>query len=616
MRLNIYYSNNFKEKDKYKDFFIKNLMFQDKDILSGKLFDLFFYNFNEFFVDEDSIDIVLVDDEFVIKGDLVQEQMLEKWKVNKQILFIALSSNFSNTLLSECVNFIRAYNKKDIFEYLKTEIFHDILRIYLKKEKLKIFISHSKTDGEDVAKLIKEFIDKDTKLDSFFDIVDIQNSQNWQNKLVKEIGNSLFLFVYSDSFSSKEWTQKEILFAKRQNVPIVGIDVLKNSDDRVFPYIGNVKLVKLLYMDINIEQLCGDMFQFQGESNIRYIVNELLKVALKHYYYEKYFRENFNNSQFLTKKPELFDICSKKKQKKLIYPDPPLMIHEEEILKNCFDIELKTPILSKKQNLNKKIAISISEPDDLEKANITIQNLHLTMIEIARYLLIQNNTLIYGGDIAYKKENFNFAKILVELLKSYNTHYNEEKKLINYSVKPFSNFISADIKAKYKYLIEFIEIGKDCKLDDIYQVADNLTEMRKSITDKMDVKIALGGKIVGYSGFWPGVYEEIYLAINAKKPLFLIGGFGGVTKKVIDLINGKDVEELTFEYQIENNTKLKQFLDENEDYKKIVKEKYKKMYIALKNCNKINNLNDEDNNVLFESKDINEVIKILLKGIK
>ena len=47
-----------------------------------------------------------------------------------------------------------------------------------------------------------------------------------------------------------------------------------------------------------------------------------------------------------------------------------------------------------------------------------------------------------------------------------------------------------------------------------------------------------------------------------------------------------------------------------------VKEKYKKMYIALKSCNKINNLNDEDNNVLFESKDINEVIKILLKGIK
>ena len=45
--------------------------------------------------------------------------MLEKWKVNKQILFIALSSNFSNTLLSECVNFIRAYNKKDIFDYTK-----------------------------------------------------------------------------------------------------------------------------------------------------------------------------------------------------------------------------------------------------------------------------------------------------------------------------------------------------------------------------------------------------------------------------------------------------------------------------------------------------------------
>jgi hypothetical protein len=39
--------------------------------------------------------------------------------------------------------------------------------------------------------------------------------------------------------------------------------------------------------------------------------------------------------------------------------------------------------------------------------------------------------------------------------------------------------------------------------------------------------VVLGGKLVGYTGRWPGIVEEAYLLLKAKKPLFLIGGFGG-----------------------------------------------------------------------------------------
>ena len=519
-------------------------------------------------------------------------------------------------MIAEKVNFIRAYSQENIFDYMEMELYHDILRTVFSKEKIKIFLSHSKTDGEEIAKDIKLFIDSNTKLDTFFDVTDIQNSDDWEEKLKDEIDNSLFLFIYSDTYSSKEWTTKELIFAKKNHIPIIGIDVLSNEDRRVFPYIGNIKMLKLNYRDVKIERMCYEKYSINSKSNIQKIIISLLKEAIKHYLFKKQCKDN-DEQLVLSKQPELFDICNGKQT--IFYPDPPLSLIEEDILKSHNqDIKLITPILKHKINLNKNIAISISESQNLEKIGLKIEHLHIIMSEISRYLLIKNCKLYYGGDIAYKKEEFNFVKILVELLKTYNNDYKDEKKLYNYAVKPFSKFIDDSLKAKYKNLIDFQEIGEDCEFNNIIQVVENLTLMRKELTDIMDKKIAIGGKITGFSGFNPGVYEEIYLAVKAKKPIFLIGGFGGVVEKVIDLLNGKDIEELTFEYQSKNTEKLKLFLEKNPKFENKIKKEYQIMYDTLKGKKYFilnNDLNEEKNKILFESKNISEIIKILMERI-
>ena len=54
-----------------------------------------------------------------------------------------------------------------------------------------------------------------------------------------------------------------------------------------------------------------------------------------------------------------------------------------------------------------------------------------------------------------------------------------------------------------------------------------MTAMRERMNSDIRARVVLGGKLVGYSGRWPGIVEEAYLLLRARKPLFLVGGFGG-----------------------------------------------------------------------------------------
>jgi len=47
----------------------------------------------------------------------------------------------------------------------------------------------------------------------------------------------------------------------------------------------------------------------------------------------------------------------------------------------------------------------------------------------------------------------------------------------------------------------------------------------------------------------PGLLKEVYVSAKADQPVFLIGAYGGAAAMVIDLIEGKDRAEATWEFQ-------------------------------------------------------------------
>ena len=121
----------------------------------------------------------------------------------------------------------------------------------------------------------------------------------------------------------------------------------------------------------------------------------------------------------------------------------------------------------------------------------------------------------------------------------------------------------------------------------------------------------LGGKHTGYLGKYPGLLEEAYYTLKEEKPLFLIGGFGGISKLIIDLRKGLEVKELTFEWQKEdkNNDNFRSLLENGieVDYDEILK---------IIKTSKLNDLPEEDNDKLFYSTSIEEIVFYIMKGLK
>jgi len=76
-----------------------------------------------------------------------------------------------------------------------------------------------------------------------------------------------------------------------------------------------------------------------------------------------------------------------------------------------------------------------------------------------------------------------------------------------------------------------------------YVRARGLTYLRHRLNMVSDVRFCLGGAASGYTGRYPGVIEEAFLAVRDKKPLYLAGFLGGATKQVVDAIEGKQMTD-------------------------------------------------------------------------
>jgi hypothetical protein len=141
--------------------------------------------------------------------------------------------------------------------------------------------------------------------------------------------------------------------------------------------------------------------------------------------------------------------------------------------------------------------------------------------------------------------------------------------------------------------------------------------MRKKMTSIMDIKVVAGGKTENFSGKFPGVLEETYLALENGIPIYLIGGFGGAAKKIIDLLNGNTPEEFSVEYQSKNEhfkTLYQYYKDKGEEHQ-INYQSINDLFIE-KGIEGLNNgLSVDENKKLFESKNIYEIIYLIFKGL-
>ena len=551
----------------------------------------------------------------------------------------------------ERLNFIRTYDFPNETHKERTclSIFHEIYRFGLNESRkelgrgkdsaLKLFLSHAKDRGQGVAAAtaLKELIENGPMRD-FFDATDIAAGYDFEAEILAHINDATLVAIHSDSYSSRYWCQREMLAAKDAERPIIAVDLIGKFEDRRFPLGGNFPVIRVpVEGDHQIKEtnLFG-VLQAALLETIRFFYS---KVCLSAYRAAEWFPEN---AYLAARPPEAYVLArlaeevAEEEHRCLdfVYPDPPIYQEEARHFER-FGLKPYTPLTSVKLDLSaKKLGISISEPSESELLELgqTSQHLVLLMQDIARYALSYAAELIYGGDLrpgGFTEFLFQEGHALQNRLKSLKIHITNN---IAWPIHLADTGDLRDWKAKHRKIATMVEHDIPGDVRDLvdstttflspagqansFVWSRSLTEMRKAMITDCDFRISAGGRMTGYKGWMPGVLEEIFLAVEMEKPIFLIGGFGGVTRNVCQMIVEKAVPEgLTFEWQADNNPGLRETMEfadsRGVDYKQL----YQRALEMIMNADLRNGLTADENARLSETPFADEVVNLILKGI-
>jgi hypothetical protein len=147
--------------------------------------------------------------------------------------------------------------------------------------RLRVFISHTKRFSPDegapdaireLVLLVRSVIG-DTHLTSFFDEADLLPSVDWERELIEAAKSSGMLALRTDMYASRDWCQREMLVAKRADMPIVVLHAVNSGEERGSFLMDHVPAIPLRSNSL-------DAARASIESALNQLVDEALKRAL------------------------------------------------------------------------------------------------------------------------------------------------------------------------------------------------------------------------------------------------------------------------------------------------------------------------------------------------
>ena len=504
---------------------------------------------------------------------------------------------------------------------------------------VKLFLSHAKADIDVEPKVARELIkalSEDQPIEAWVDSGDITAGTSFSDEIQKGVKDTSLLVVLTDNYAAREWCREEVMLAKEYQRPIAVIDVLTKYEVRSFPYLGNVPRIR-----------------WNGDPQAG--IDLLLKETLRHLHTAAILNQSRQPGDVVFERPpELATLVGLDPKTKVLYPDPPIGVGEARRLAKT-NVNFMTPLQRSAggQSLKGKlIALSMSESTDIDRLGLDQLHLESSMLDLSRYLLIKGATIAYGGHLGAD----GYTQKLFELVRTHNDLENVKPfdRIVNYRGWPLPrlsieqlaglNRVSrTDQRPRPANIDEALH--QDFKEKPTFFSADKspehrfawalgMTEMRAFQSDVtrsgVVARMVLGGtfgptikitengerKEQWYMSRIPGVLEEILLSVQMGQPVFLIGAFGGVARLIIDLLQGKDREEATWEYQKRAPfaPEMRRLYEQRGilwmDYPEIID------LLRRKGIGGINPLLTEDEHLeLFDSVDPSRMIEIVLQGL-
>ena len=511
-----------------------------------------------------------------------------------------------------------------------------------------LFISHAKAphqgvSGRDAALSLKKFADSRPLGKAFFDEVSISAADDFYETLAAGFDHAVVIVLLTDRFSSRYWCGWEVMTAKTKKRPLLVVDALAEGEPTSLGYLGKTRTIR--WNITSTEKLADTGMQ---RKIVASALLELLRSehdaatieAVRGYVLPG------ERCEVTGRAPELATLPDRRPDGAtffLLHPDPPLPRYEIELIhRHRPDVVLAsvTQALAGCEAgdvplKGKRVAISISDPPKDEPYVLGSAVLDRLWGKLAMHLLVAGAELSYGGDLrqkGYMDQLLDLVRGVADAgrpLPSGVVHW--------YAAWTVAAKVDASSRAKLPPSFELHEEALPLELDSTKFVEPpppndyvpenhfawtlSMRDVRRRMAAGCQARILVGGQVRAVSP-WPGLLEEFETFVG--KPIFLLGAFGGMTRVLIDALQGKEPTVLTQAFQDENGKRipLREYYEARagqkgfEDVPPIDLSGRLAKLKALGVRGLDNGLTDEENKRLFVTRDLTEMVALVLTGLR
>ncbi|MET4602075.1 hypothetical protein ABIB90_001542 [Bradyrhizobium sp. JR4.1] len=189
-----------------------------------------------------------------------------------------------------------------------------------------------------------------------------------------------------------------------------------------------------------------------------------------------------------------------------------------------------------------QIAVSVSESEDLARLGLVETHFRLALGELARSVLVSGGKLAYGGRIHPE----GYTAMLMKELQRYNRR--DRPLSICLAWQEHRELSKGELQKQIDELGLLGEIicldaeGRPVPWDDRANAPvpetdakvrrQALSGLRRYMAQHANGRVIIGGKRSNFEGEMPGVLEEAIASVEMRQPLYVVGGFGGISADV------------------------------------------------------------------------------------
>lgn len=544
---------------------------------------------------------------------------------------------------------------------------------------LRVFISHAKADGTQIATAVRDALLRAGQVDVFFDEHHLPYGERHEPRLdsaAGSTGTSAMIAVYTDAYAGRQWCQRELRAARTPfplevstsqeaprysrwtHKPLIILDALHQTRTRYLGEVGQAPVIRW------------------NKSRVSAIVDLLLRETMLSAYQRLWAcRLPLKDTEETSAFAGYLDLHVARhignengRLRQLVVPPPGPPIADRTWLERLLpEIEIQTfsefEIAHQQESGNRSerpresrnsktdrgpqprvIGVSISDSPDLERLGFGVEHLHEIMLSVARMLLRSGTEahpihLAYGGDL----RPGGFTQTLFDLAQS-EGQGDWQGRMYSYIAWPYYLDLSESDEAQLISSCDFLRITpKDSGFADtpastrpsdrheaspqavtarcISTLREQMTSGGKVTLDGKEVqgltaRLIFGGKRVGYTGVMPGIFEEFMLAEEHGVPVYIMGGFGGAAGDLAKAVLDSQALDEVFTWEYQKTrTHGLAALDAGDAYAKLEKS-INRYREAIANGNSPNGLTVEQNEVLQDSTCMAEIVGLILRGIE